>query len=112
MQRTEANGAGEAVDGFSLREVGFTADLEGVTATFRSSTAANRLRYYLTATGHGLRPWVGLQITGTGARAVPVGRVTNYGNMGTGCACFPLCLLVACEIVVYATQFTNVNSHL
>ena len=75
MQRTEASGAGEAVDGFSLRGVGFTADLEGVTATFRSSTAANRLRYYLTATGHGLRPWVGLQIAGTGADLAARGRV-------------------------------------
>ena len=66
MQRTEANGAGEAVDGFSLREVGYAAILQRVTATFWDSTAANRLRYYLTATGHGLRPWVVLQISGIG----------------------------------------------
>lgn len=53
---------GEAVDGFSLREVGFAALLQGVTATFKDSTAANRLRYYLTATGHRLRLWVRVHI--------------------------------------------------
>lgn len=58
---------GEAVDGFLLREVGYAAIIQSVTVTFLDSTAANRLRYYLTATGHRLRLWVGLQITGTGA---------------------------------------------
>lgn len=67
MERTEANGVGEAVDGFLLREVGYAAILQSVTATFLDSTAANRLRYYLTATGHVLRTWVILQIQGTGA---------------------------------------------
>lgn len=67
---------GEAVDGFSLREVGYAAILQRFTATLGDSTAANRLRYYLTATGHRLRLWVGLQITGTGAdlAACGVGR--------------------------------------
>lgn len=71
-ERTEANGAGEAVDGDRLRGVGFTADLQGVTATWGDSTAANRLRYYLTATGHGLRPWVGVRKQETGAQAAPI----------------------------------------
>lgn len=62
MERTEANGAGEAVDGDKLRGVGSTADLQVLTATWGVTTEANRLRYYLTVTGHGLRPWVGLQI--------------------------------------------------
>lgn len=72
MQRTEANGAGEAVDGDRLRWVGFTADLQVFAATLGVTTEANRLRYYLTVTGHGLRPWVGLQIQETGAHAAPV----------------------------------------
>ena len=72
MQRTEANGAGEVVDGDRLRGVGFTADLQVVTATLEVATEANRLRYYLTVTGHGLRPWVVLQIQETGAHAAPV----------------------------------------
>lgn len=67
MQRTEANGAGEAADGFSLRGVRYAAIIQRVTATFKDCTAANRLRYYLTATGHRLRLWVYLQIAGTGA---------------------------------------------
>lgn len=65
---------GEAVDGSSLRGVGFTAGSQGITATFRNSTAANRLRYYLTATGHVLRTWVILQIQGTGADLAARGR--------------------------------------
>lgn len=72
VQRTEANGAGEAVDGDMLRVVGFAADLQAITATWWVATEANRLRYYLTVTGHGLRPWVGLQIQETGALAAPV----------------------------------------
>lgn len=62
VQRTEANGAGEAVDGDRLRGVGFTADLQVFAATLGLTTEANRLRYYLTVTRHGLRPWVVLQI--------------------------------------------------
>lgn len=71
-ERTEANGAGEAVDGDRLRGVGCTTDLQGITATWRDSTAANRLRYYLTATRHGLRPWVKPQNRETGAQAAPI----------------------------------------
>lgn len=61
-ERTEASGAGEAVDGHRLRWVGYTADLQTYAATWRATTEANRLRYYLTVTRHGLRPWVVLQM--------------------------------------------------
>lgn len=67
VQRTEANGAGEAVDGNRLRGVGFTADLQTFAASGGDTTEANRLRYYLTVTRHGLHPWVALQIQETGA---------------------------------------------
>lgn len=46
------------------------------------------------------------------ARAAPVGGATNRGNRGTGCACVTAFLLVANEIVVYTTLYTNVNLHL
>lgn len=55
------------VDGSWLRGVGFTADLQTFAATFGVSTEANRLRYYLTVTWHGLRPWVTLQTGEIGA---------------------------------------------
>lgn len=97
VQRTEANGAGEAVAGYWLRDVGCASDLQAVAATFTDTTEANRLWYYLTITRHGLRPWVVLQIKETGARAAPI---------------LWLFILVAFAIVVYATHFTNVNSHL
>ena len=42
VERTEANGAGEAVDGSRLRVVGCTAKNQRVTALFWSATAANR----------------------------------------------------------------------
>lgn len=41
-ERTEANGAGEAVDGHRLRFVGFTADLQTFAATWGVTTEANR----------------------------------------------------------------------
>lgn len=47
-----------------------------------------------------------------GARAAPVGGLTNHGSRGTGCAYIIGYLLVANAIVVYATPFTNVNLHL
>ena len=42
VERTEANGAGEAVDGSRLRVVGCTAKNQRVTAHFEGTTATNR----------------------------------------------------------------------
>ena len=42
VERTEANGAGEVVDGYRLRVVGWTADYQWVTAHWGSTTEANR----------------------------------------------------------------------
>lgn len=42
VERTEANGAGEAVDGSRLRVVGCTAKNQRVTALFGTATEANR----------------------------------------------------------------------
>ena len=75
--------------GDRLQWVGCTADLQAITAHWEDSTAANRLRYYLTATGHGRSPWVCHKTQGTGADG------DSY-----------ICNSCLCNL------FTNVNSHL
>lgn len=76
--------------------MGSAADLQGITATWSDATAANRLRYYLTVTGHGLRPWVGSNFRKQG-HTLRLYRALDIGCIRNSCLC---------------NLFTNVNLHL